>query len=58
MAENENNKAIKPSNMGLAIAMGAGVGIIFGDVIFDSVGVGIAVGAGIAIALSRFKRAT
>ena len=37
--------------MGLAIALGAGVGIIFGEFVFGSVGVGIAIGSGIGITL-------
>ena len=56
MTEDDKNKAPKTSNMGLAIAMGAGIGIVFGEFIFDSVGVGIAIGAGIGIAFSSFNR--
>jgi hypothetical protein len=37
--------------MGSATALGAGIGIIFGEIVFNSVGVGIAIGAGIGIAL-------
>lgn len=47
----ENNKQCKAkSNMGLCIAMGAGVGIIFGQILFDNAGAGIVLGAGIGIA--------
>jgi hypothetical protein len=56
MNEDDKNKAPKTSNMGLAIAMGAGIGIIFGEFIFDNVGIGIAIGTGIGIAFSSFNR--
>jgi hypothetical protein len=56
MSKDDNNKAPKTSNMGLAIAMGAGIGIIFGQFVFDNVGIGITVGAGIGIAFSSFNR--
>jgi len=56
MTEDDKNKAPKTSNMGIAIAMGAGIGVIFGEFIFNSVGVGIAIGAGIGIAFSSFDR--
>tara|TARA_R100001377_G_scaffold84244_1_gene67355 strand:- start:929 stop:1105 length:177 start_codon:yes stop_codon:yes gene_type:complete len=54
---NEDDKSKKPrtSNMGLAIAMGAGIGIIFGKFVFDNVGIGIVIGAGIGIAFSSFN---
>jgi len=42
--------------MGLAIALGAGLGVIFGKFVFDNLGVGIAVGAALGIALSRLSR--
>ena len=58
MIEDDKNKTPKTSNMGLAISMGAGIGIIFGEFIFDSVGIGIAIaiGAGVGIAFSSFNR--
>ena len=34
-------------NMGLAIAMGAGLGLIFGESLFDDVSMGLVIGAGI-----------
>jgi len=43
--------------MGLAIALGAGIGIIFGELVLGSVGAGIAVGAGIGIAFASFSSA-
>ncbi|WP_438984162.1 hypothetical protein [Aequoribacter sp.] len=54
---NEDGKSKKPktNNMGLAIAMGAGLGIIFGEFAFDSVGIGLVIGAGIGIAFSSFN---
>jgi hypothetical protein len=39
----------KSNSAGLAIAFGAGAGVIFGELIFDSVGVGIAVGVLIGV---------
>jgi len=56
MSEDDKNKAPKTSNMGLAIAMGAGIGIVFGQFVFDNVGTGIAIGAGLGIAFSSFNR--
>jgi hypothetical protein len=34
----------------------AGLGVVFGEFVFDNVGVGIAVGAALGIAFSRFSR--
>jgi len=56
MSEDDKNKAPKTSNMGLAIAMGGGIGIIFGKLLFDNVGIGITIGAGLGIAFSSFNR--
>ncbi|CAH9050377.1 hypothetical protein PSECIP111951_03974 [Pseudoalteromonas holothuriae] len=56
MNEDDKSKAPKASNMGLAIAMGAGIGIIFGKFVFDNVGIGIVIGAGVGIAFSRFNK--
>ncbi|WMN60192.1 hypothetical protein NI389_01850 [Pseudoalteromonas xiamenensis] len=53
MAENLKNNA---KNLGLAIALGAGVGIICGQFFFDSVGLGITIGAGLGVALGSFKK--
>ena len=50
------SKPLKAKNMGLAIALGAGLGVIFGKFVFDNLGVGIAVGAALGIALSRLSR--
>lgn len=44
MSENKIN-----NNMGLAIAMGAGIGLVFGQFIFDDVGIGLSVGAGLGV---------
>ena len=55
MSEDDKSKTPKTSNMGLAIAMGAGIGIIFGEFVFDNVGIGIGIGAGIGIAFSSFN---
>lgn len=43
-------------NMGLAIALGAGIGIIFGEFVFNSVGLGLCIGAGVGIALGKFSK--
>lgn len=42
--------------MGLIIALGAGVGINFGEFLFDNVAVGIAIGFGIGLAFNLFSR--
>ncbi len=55
MNEADKSKTPKTSNMGLAIAMGAGIGIVFGKFAFDNVGIGIVIGAGIGIAFSSFN---
>ena len=56
MSEDDKNKTPKTSNMGLTIAMGGGIGIIFGQLFFDNVGIGITIGAGLGIAFSSFNR--
>jgi len=56
MSKDDENKAPKTSNMGLAIAMGAGIGIIFDQLLFDNAGIGITIGAGLGIAFSSFNR--
>ena len=43
--ENKSKPSTK-NNMGLAIAMGAGVGLLFGEFLFDHVGIGLCLGAG------------
>ena len=43
--ENKSKPSAK-NNMGLAIAMGAGVGLLFGEILFDYVGIGLCLGAG------------
>jgi hypothetical protein len=48
MSEKKRNTK---NDMGLGIALGAGLGIIFGEIVFDDVGIGIAIGAGVGIAL-------
>jgi uncharacterized membrane protein len=55
MNEDGKSKTPNTSNMGLAIAMGAGLGIIFGEFVFDNVGIGLVIGAGIGIAFSSFN---
>jgi len=42
MSEGDKEKIAPKNNMGLAIAMGGGIGLIFDLFIFDGVGIGIA----------------
>ena len=51
MSEKEQNNTTKSNNMGLAIAIGAGLGIVFGKFLFGDVGVGLVIGAGLGIVL-------
>ena len=37
--------------MGIKIAYGAGLGIIFGEIVFSDVGIGLIIGAGVGIFL-------
>lgn len=55
---NEKKKSItsKNINMGLAIAIGAGLGIVFGEFIFGSVAAGVANGAGIGLVLGTLNK--
>jgi len=57
MNEDDKSESPKTSNMGLAIAMGAGIGIIFGKFVLDNVGIGLVIGAGLGIAFSSFSKA-
>jgi hypothetical protein len=56
MSDDNKESTFNTSNMGLVIAVGAGLGVVFGEFVFDNVGVGIAVGAALGIAFSRFSR--
>jgi hypothetical protein len=56
MSEGDKGKTPQKNNMGLAIAMGGGIGLMFDMFIFDSVGIGMSLGAGIGIALSSFNQ--
>ena len=56
MSDDNKENTPNTSNMGIAIAMGAGLGVIFGEFMFDNVGVGIAVGTALGIAFSKFGR--
>ena len=51
----EKETAPPKSNMGLAIALGAGVGLVFG-LFFDNAGIGLVIGAGLGIALGSFGK--
>ncbi|WP_462164027.1 hypothetical protein [Pseudoalteromonas xiamenensis] len=57
MTENQKNNAKKSklNNLGLAIAMGAGIGVIFGQFVFGSVGTGLALGAGLGVIVGSLK---
>lgn len=48
-AKDKQSSTFNKNNAGLTIAYGDGSGVIFGELIFDSLGVGIAVGALISI---------
>jgi hypothetical protein len=56
MSEGDKGKTPQKNNMGLAIAMGGGIGLMFDMFIFDSVGIGMSLGAGVGIALSSFNQ--
>jgi hypothetical protein len=53
---NENEKSVTKNNMGLAIALGAGLGIVFGKFVFDDVAVGLVIGAGIGVVIGSFNK--
>jgi hypothetical protein len=53
---NENEKNVTKNNMGLAIALGAGLGIVFGKFVFDDVAVGLVIGAGIGVVIGSFNK--
>jgi hypothetical protein len=55
---NENEKNVTKNNMGLAIALGAGLGIVFGKFVFDDVAVGLVIGAGIGVVIGSFNKPT
>jgi|TARA_B110000879_G_C11009964_1_gene446607 hypothetical protein len=56
MSEGDKEKTPQKNNMGLAIAMGGGIGLIFDLLLFDGVGIGISIGAGVGIALASFNK--
>ncbi len=43
-------------NKGLAISIGAGIGLVLGPGLFDNAVVGLCLGAGIGIALASFSK--
>ena len=53
---NENEKSATKTNMGLMIALGAGLGIVFGKFVFDDVAVGLLIGAGIGVVFGSFNK--
>jgi hypothetical protein len=53
---NENKENVTKNNMGLAIALGAGLGIVFGKFVFDDVAVGLVIGAGIGVVIGSFNK--
>lgn len=56
MSEGDKEKTPQKNNMGLAIAMGGGIGLIFDLLLFDGVGIGMSIGAGVGIALASFNK--
>lgn len=46
---NDSGKSQK--HIGLGVALGAGLGIVFGEAFFGDVGIGLALGVGIGVAL-------
>ncbi|UGA55753.1 hypothetical protein [Vibrio sp. VB16] len=48
----------KNNKMGLGIALGAGLGVIFGEFLFDNDGMGISIGAFIGILLAAILPST
>lgn len=58
LIDNNDNgqQKLTDRNMGLVIALGAGVGVIFGQFIFGSVGVGICVCLGVSFLIHRFSK--
>lgn len=48
----------KNNRMGLGIAFGAGLGVIFGEFLFDNDGIGISIGAFIGILLAAILPST
>ncbi len=56
MSEGDKEKIPQKNNMGLAIAMGGGIGLIFDLLIFDGIGIGISIGAGVGIVFGSFNK--
>ena len=48
----KENKSTK-NNFGTAIASSSGLGLIFGKIVFDDVGIGLVIGAGVGIVFAR-----
>ncbi|MDP2562594.1 hypothetical protein [Psychrobium sp. 1_MG-2023] len=46
----------KSNSMGLAIAMGAGIGLVFGEALFGSVSLGLVIGAGTGVVYGSMSR--
>ena len=44
------------NNMGLAIAMGGGIGLVIGPAFFDNPGFGLCIGAGLGIRWGSFNK--
>lgn len=53
--EKKHSHNKKSNNFGLAISMGAGVGLIFGMALFDNLGLGLVIGAGFGIVFSSIN---
>ena len=52
----KENKSTK-NNFGTAIASSSGLGLIFGKIVFNDVGIGLVIGAGVGIVFERSYRA-
>jgi hypothetical protein len=56
MSEGDKEKIAQKNNMGLAISMGGGIGLIFDLLVFDGLGIGISIGAGVGIVFGSFNK--
>ena len=52
----KENKSTK-NDFGIAIALGSGLGLIFGKIVFNDVGIGLVIGAAVGIVFERSYRA-
>jgi len=57
MNEGDQKSPPSSSNMGSTIALGAGIGLIFGHFIFGNAGIGLTIGAGLGVAFASLTKA-